>query len=97
ITLIDGDGWLTFAVADDGAGFDVEETPMGSGLQGMEDRLDAVGGALEIHSERGAGTTITGRIPVATTSRSPEVTAEDRPEWDTPQWAPRDSNPEPAD
>jgi signal transduction histidine kinase len=96
ITLLDGDGWLTFTVADDGAGFDVEETPMGSGLQGMEDRLDAVGGALEIRSELGAGTIVTGRIPVST-SRSPEVTAEDLPEWDSSQWAPWDSNPEPAD
>jgi signal transduction histidine kinase len=55
-------------VTDDGAGFDPEETPLGSGLQGMEDRLAALGGDLGIHSEPGAGTTVTGRIPVATES-----------------------------
>jgi nucleoside-diphosphate-sugar epimerase len=42
-------------------------------------------------------TTITGRIPASTTSRSPAVTAEDLREWDSSQWAPWDSNPEPAD
>jgi signal transduction histidine kinase len=66
IALAGDDGWLRFAVTDDGAGFDPEETPLGSGLQGMEDRLAALGGDLGIHSEPGAGTTVTGRIPVAT-------------------------------
>jgi len=36
----------------------------GSGLQGMTDRIDAIGGSLTIESEPGAGTTIRGSIPV---------------------------------
>ena len=36
---------------------------MGSGLQGITDRLDTVGGTLTIASSPGAGTTITGHVP----------------------------------
>ena len=55
--------WLTFGVEDDGAGFDPAQTKLGTGLQGMSDRLDALGGGLEIRSEPGRGTTIAGRVP----------------------------------
>jgi signal transduction histidine kinase len=55
--------WLTFGVQDDGAGFDPAQTKLGTGLQGMSDRLEALGGGLEIRSEPGRGTTIAGRIP----------------------------------
>ncbi len=55
--------WLTFTVEDDGAGFDPARTKLGTGLQGMSDRLEALGGALEIRSQPGQGTTITGRVP----------------------------------
>ncbi len=37
---------------------------LGAGLQGMTDRLDAIGGTLEIRSAPGEGTTITGRVPI---------------------------------
>jgi signal transduction histidine kinase len=56
------DGWLTFQVEDDGRGFDPDEAK-GSGIQGIADRLDAIGGSLEIMSEPGAGTVVRGRIP----------------------------------
>jgi signal transduction histidine kinase len=55
--------WLTFGVQDDGAGFDPAQTKLGTGLQGMSDRLEALGGGLEIRSEPGRGTTIAGRVP----------------------------------
>jgi signal transduction histidine kinase len=57
-------GELRFEVADDGLGFDVAATRRGSGLQNMADRLEAVDGSLEIVSAPGAGTRMTGRIPV---------------------------------
>jgi signal transduction histidine kinase len=63
IDLAVADGHLRFEVADDGKGFDPASTPRGSGLQNMVDRLDAVGGAVEIRSARGSGTTLIGRIP----------------------------------
>jgi two-component system sensor histidine kinase NreB len=54
---------LSFEVVDDGAGFDVTSTGYGTGLQGMSDRLDAVGGMLEIRSAPGEGTTLAGHLP----------------------------------
>jgi signal transduction histidine kinase len=54
---------LTFRVTDDGRGFDPDTVARGTGLQGMIDRLDAIGGSLEIRSEPGRGTTIAGRVP----------------------------------
>jgi glucose-6-phosphate-specific signal transduction histidine kinase len=35
----------------------------GTGLQGMNDRLAAVGGTLRIASATGQGTTVSGRLP----------------------------------
>ena len=64
VSLAQENGTLAFAVADDGVGFTVERTANGTGLQGMADRLDAIGGALEIRSAPGEGTTILGRVPV---------------------------------
>ena len=64
ITLAEDGGDLTFEVTDDGAGFDPDRTGYGTGLQGMADRLSALGGALTVRSAPGAGTTVTGRLPV---------------------------------
>jgi signal transduction histidine kinase len=58
------DGYLVFTVADDGRGFDPATTPPGSGLQNMADRVEALGGSVGVTSSPGAGTTVTGRIPV---------------------------------
>lgn len=55
---------LIFEVADDGRGSDPETTLRGTGLQSMSDRLEAVGGSLEVRSAPGDGTRVTGRIPV---------------------------------
>jgi signal transduction histidine kinase len=64
VTLAEEDGHFVFAVTDDGQGFEVETTSKGTGLQNMADRLDALGGSIVIESSPGAGTTVTGRIPV---------------------------------
>jgi signal transduction histidine kinase len=56
------DGELRFSVTDSGPGFAVDGTYSGSGLQGMADRLAALGGLLEVQSEPGRGTTVTGRL-----------------------------------
>jgi len=55
---------LRFSIRDDGAGFDPETVPRGAGLQNMADRLDALGGNVEVESSPGAGTTLRGRLPV---------------------------------
>ena len=64
VSLSQSDGTLTFAVSDDGVGFDSTRGSNGTGLQGMADRIDAIGGSLEIRSAPGEGTTVLGRVPV---------------------------------
>ena len=64
IRLSERDGMLTFEVTDDGAGFDPSATNAGTGLQGMADRVEAIGGALQIQSTPGRGTVVRGRVPV---------------------------------
>jgi signal transduction histidine kinase len=64
VRLVEEDGSLVFSVTDDGRGFDSATTPRGSGLQNMADRLDALGGSIDIDSAPGRGTTVTGRIPI---------------------------------
>ncbi len=53
---------LLLSVRDDGAGFQPGSAG-GSGLTGMRDRADAVGGKLQVISEPGAGTTIHAQLP----------------------------------
>jgi signal transduction histidine kinase len=65
--LTQTDGQLTFEVGDDGSGFDVERARGGTGLQGMADRLDAIGGSLTVRSVPGEGSTVGGRVPLAPT------------------------------
>jgi signal transduction histidine kinase len=55
-------GWLRFEVEDDGRGFDIASTTHGTGLQGMADRLDALGGRFEVITTPGAGTTVAGTV-----------------------------------
>jgi signal transduction histidine kinase len=65
VVLRERDGVLVFEIHDDGAGFDPAGAARGMGLQGMSDRLAALGGELDVASSPGRGTTVTGRIPVA--------------------------------
>jgi len=64
ICLAGPDDGLEFSVTDDGAGFDPGPAGHGTGLQGMADRMAALGGDLQIRSQPGHGTTVTGRLPV---------------------------------
>jgi signal transduction histidine kinase len=36
-----------------------------TGIRGMADRVDVLGGVLSVHSPRGAGTLVTAEIPCA--------------------------------
>ncbi|MGH2642145.1 MAG: sensor histidine kinase [Actinomycetota bacterium] len=65
ISLESAGGQLSFAVADDGVGFDPDAAHQGTGLQGIADRMDALGGTFEVVSEAGAGTSVRGRVPTA--------------------------------
>ena len=63
VTLHGDDGWAEIAVADDGVGGARAED--GSGLRGLIDRVEALGGRLTITSTRGHGTTVRARVPIA--------------------------------
>jgi signal transduction histidine kinase len=55
---------LTFEIADDGVGFHPDAIPGGTGLQGMADRVAALGGKLDVRSVPGAGTTVAGWVSI---------------------------------
>ncbi len=57
-------GRLEFEITDNGCGFDPATAGHGSGLQGMADRLEALGGSITIRSRPGKGTSVTGTIPL---------------------------------
>jgi signal transduction histidine kinase len=59
---------IVLEVADDGRGFDPAARPAGPqghfGLDGMRERVERIGGTLDIHSAPGQGTTVTVRLPL---------------------------------
>ena len=69
VRLAQTDGTLTFEVSDDGRGFDPGAAARGSGLQGIADRLAALGGELDVRSAPGEGTIVAGRLPVVEVDR----------------------------
>ena len=62
LRLTAADGLLTLQIADDGIGG--ADPAGGSGLRGLQDRVAAVDGTLELDSPAGKGTRLTVRIPV---------------------------------
>jgi signal transduction histidine kinase len=65
VALGERDGMLEFRIQDDGRGFDPASAERGSGLQGMVDRLDAIGGTISIESRPGDGTVVRGSVRIA--------------------------------
>jgi signal transduction histidine kinase len=63
ITVDVDDRWIVLTIGDDGAGG--ADPSRGSGLIGLHDRVQAIGGALEVRSEAGGGTELIARIPIA--------------------------------
>jgi signal transduction histidine kinase len=57
-------GTLTCRIADDGAGFDPATVRRGVGMRSMAERVEALGGTLDVRSQPGAGTTIVATIPL---------------------------------
>jgi signal transduction histidine kinase len=69
ILLDERDGWVSFCVEDDGAGFDPASVTRGAGLTNLADRLASVGGTLRIDAHPGRGTRVVGEIPVRSEAR----------------------------
>jgi signal transduction histidine kinase len=59
-------GALRLEVSDDGSGFDAGARNGAGGLAGLEDRLSALGGSLEVRSRPGEGTTLLATVPAVT-------------------------------
>jgi signal transduction histidine kinase len=64
VRLWEESGGLLFSVADDGPGFDPAFARSGHGYTNMADRLGAIGGTVRWDSVPGAGTTISGSVPL---------------------------------
>jgi signal transduction histidine kinase len=60
VTVDVDDTRVRLSVADDGIG---GANPRGSGLTGLRDRVEALGGQLDITSSEGEGTALTAEIP----------------------------------
>jgi two-component system, chemotaxis family, sensor kinase Cph1 len=63
-----GTGQLRCTIRDDGTGFDIaaltsRKQPGGLGLVGIRERLTAVGGSFQIHSQPGLGTEVVVLVP----------------------------------
>jgi signal transduction histidine kinase len=65
VTLRRRDRWAEISIADDGCGGARAES--GSGLRGLTDRVEALGGRLIVTSASGDGTTVRARLPLAST------------------------------
>jgi PAS domain S-box-containing protein len=62
VDLARDDGLLVVEVSDDGVGG--ADSAKGSGLRGLTDRVEALGGSLKVSSEAGRGTTVRAELPV---------------------------------
>jgi len=63
---------LALTITDDGKGFDVDSVPNGGlGLVSMRERVESVGGLLEIHASPAAGTRLRVTVPTRTAEMAP--------------------------
>lgn len=77
----DGDGVINVAIKDNGQGFVAEDVlaptirPSGMGLVGMRERLEVLGGQVEVHSQPAQGTTLIIYAPLLVEEQSPAPVA----------------------
>jgi signal transduction histidine kinase len=64
VSMAERDGKLLLSVGDDGAGG--ADAGRGSGLVGLTDRVEALGGRFALESPPGRGTTVSVELPIAT-------------------------------
>jgi signal transduction histidine kinase len=64
VEVVEEDSQVTVSVRDDGRGFRPVDVEGGYGLLGMRERVELVGGHLELDSTPGRGTTVRAVLPV---------------------------------
>ncbi len=69
LSIARADDALVFSVSDLGPGFDPATADGGIGITSMKDRVAAVGGSLYLSSTPGAGTVVTGTVPLTRAGR----------------------------
>jgi signal transduction histidine kinase len=62
MSVTTGDGRVRVEIEDDGLGG--ADPSGGTGLRGLADRVEAVGGTLDVESPRGGGTRLAAEIPL---------------------------------
>ena len=62
VDLTASDGWLRLVVVDDGIGG--ADLHGGSGLRGLKDRVEALGGSFGVEGREGRGTRLTAELPL---------------------------------
>jgi signal transduction histidine kinase len=60
------DGRLCFEVGDNGRGLDPTRAKSGGGLQNIRDRVDVLGGVVDVSSTPGVGARVAGWVPLST-------------------------------
>ncbi len=60
----EGDGEIRIVIRDDGDGFDPASPTAGRGLTGMRERIELLGGEIDVSSKPGEGTEISARVPL---------------------------------
>lgn len=60
----EGDEAISIVIRDDGNGFDSGDPTTGRGLRGMRERIELLGGKIEVSSQPGKGTEITASVPL---------------------------------
>lgn len=64
VSATEGEGTIRIVVSDDGDGFDTTSATAGRGLRGMRERIELLGGEIEVTSASGDGTKITACVPM---------------------------------
>jgi PAS domain S-box-containing protein len=64
VRLLTQDEECLIEVTDDGRGFDVASVPAGVGISGMRERVEGLGGTIEISSRPGKGTRVKLSVPL---------------------------------
>ena len=71
LTLRTEDKAVLAEVADDGRGFDPGSARAGIGLSAMRERIEALGGKIEVRSRPGEGTRVGVRVPLREDTLAP--------------------------
>jgi signal transduction histidine kinase/ActR/RegA family two-component response regulator len=92
VVFSESDGWLEISIVDRGKGFDPNTAEPGGGSLGLfaiHERLDGLGGRLDVSSAPGEGTRLSIRLPLEAVEARPGQGSSSRADRSRPQaWLP---------